>query len=329
MKIIALEEHFTTPELHEALMQVQGKYRDDNYTEPKPQWLTDKLLDLGEGRLKDMDAAGIDKMVLSTSSPGVQGLMPDKAVPLARRANDALAAAVKAHPDRFAGFATLPLADPKASVEELQRCIQELGFCGVLTNGRTFDKYLDHADFFPVLQKMEELNVPLYIHPQIAPREVRALYYDGFDRDISLRIATSGFGWHYETGIAAVRLILAGVFDKLPGLQIILGHWGEMMAFYLERIDSISPQTKGRLRKTVANYFRDNFYLTGSGIYVTAYLMQSIGIMGVDRILYATDYPYVFEPDGKARKFLEQAPLTVDQKEKIAHGNAERLMKLN
>lgn len=326
MKIIGLEEHCWTPALEAALMKVQGEYKDDSL--PLFPYAYPKLKDLGTGRLKDMEAIGVDHMVLSVTTPATQILPPAEAVPLARGANDAMARAVKSYPDRFSAFATLPLSDPKAAVGELQRCVEELGFVGAMIHGRTFEAYPDHADFFPVLQLVEKLNVPIYIHPQMAPRAVRALYYDGFDKAVSTDFAGGGMGWHYEAGVTAIRLILAGVFDKLPGLQIILGHWGEMVAFYLERIDVLSRVSAKLLKKTVANYFRNNFYLTGSGVYSTTYLQRAIDIVGIDRVMYSTDYPFQYRTDGMARTFLEQAPLTIDQKEKIAHGNAEYLLKL-
>ena len=328
MKIIGLEEHCWTPELEEALMQVQGKYRDDSVAFFKTKEVETRLSNLSDGRLKDMDTIGLDRMVLSVTTPGTQILPPQQAMPLAKGANDAMAAAVKAHPDRFSAFATLPMSDPQSAVSELQRCIEELGFCGAMIHGRTFDKYLDHEDFFPVLQMAEKLNVPIYIHPQIAPKEVRAVYYDGLDEAVSIDFATGGMGWHYEAGVTAVRMILSGVFDRLPCLQIILGHWGEMVAFYVERIDIMSRSTSKKLKKTVGNYFRDNFYITGSGIFSTAYLQRSIEIVGIDRVMYSTDYPFQFSADGMARTFLEEAPLSVDHKHKIAHANAEHLLKL-
>lgn len=326
MKCIGLEEHCWTPELEAALMNVQGKYRDDSL--PLFPHAYPKLKDLGAGRLADMDAIGMDHMVLSVTTPATQILPPAEAIPLAKGANDAMYRAVKAHPDRFSAFATLPLSDPKAAVKELQRCIEELAFVGVMIHGRTFDTYPDHPDLFPVLQRIETLNVPVYIHPQMPPRAVRALYYDGFEEAVSTDFAGGGLGWHYEAGVTAIRLILAGVFDKLPGLQVILGHWGEVVAFYLDRIDALSRATSKSLKKTVAGYFRDHFYLTGSGVYSTAYLQRAIDIVGIDRVMYSTDYPFQYRTDGMARAFLEQAPLTIDQKEKIAYRNAENLLKL-
>ncbi|AMJ66028.1 amidohydrolase family protein [Hymenobacter sp. PAMC 26628] len=328
MKIIGLEEHFWTPELADALTSLPPEQQDD-VLKGYPQDFKDKLADLGEGRLRHMDLIGLDMMVLSVSSPGAQGLPPAQAVALARQANDRLAAAVKAHPDRFAGFATLPTPDPAAAVRELERAVQELGFKGALINGRTGDKYLDHPDFRPLLAKAAELDVPIYLHPQIAPKPVRALYYDGFDPELSIAFASSGWGWHLDAGIGALRLILSGVFDELPSLQFILGHWGEMVTFYLDRANDMSARlAQAGRKKSVAEYFRQNFYLTSSGLFVTPYLQRALNVMGADRVMFSSDYPFRYFPDGTARSFLEQAPISFDDKAKIGHLNAERLLKL-
>ena len=327
MKLIGLEEHFLTPELAQALDALPPEQGDDLMRLFQQSPANERLLDLGEGRLRQMDLMGLDKMVLSITSPGTQLLPPGPAVALARQANDRLAAAIKAHPDRYAGWATLPTPDPAAAVAELQRGVQELGLCGALLHGRTGEQYLDHPAYRPLLAEAARLSVPIYLHPQLPPRAVRAAYYDGFGPELSPHFAGGGWGWHLDAGIGALRLILSGVFDELPTLQIILGHWGEMVTFYLERVDVLTPLAK-QLKKPVADYFRQHFHVTGSGINTTAYLRRAVEVMGADRVMFSTDYPYVYSPDGAARQFLEQAPLTFDEKEKIGHRNAERLLRL-
>ena len=282
--------------------------------------------DLGEFRLAAMDAAGIDLQVLSINQPGVQLLPPDPAVPLARDANDQLAAAVQAHPDRFAAFATLPMSAPEAAAAELERTVKKLGFKGAMINGRTGDLFLDDPSFTPVLAAAVALDVPIYLHPTPPPREVQKAYYDGFSPLVSTRFATNAWGWHAETGIHALRMILGGVFDRLPGLQVILGHWGEMVPFYLARVNEALPPQATRLDRTVAEYFTANFYVTPSGMFTLPPFLLALQIMGADRILYSVDYPYV-ENDA-ARAFLENAPLSPADREKIAFGNAERLLRL-
>ena len=326
MKIIGLEEHYWTPEVAEALKQLPPEQRDDSL-QLNTGDVNDGLLDLGEGRLRQMDLVGLDRMVLSLTTPATQPLPPAQAVALARQVNDRLAAAVRAHPDRLSGFATLSTPDPAAAAQELTRCVQELGFCGTLLCGRTGDKYLDHADFHPLLAAADRLNVPIYLHPEIPPRSVRDVYYSGFGEELDMVFSTGGWGWHLDTAVTVLRLILAGTFDRYPNLQFILGHWGEMVAFYLQRADIMSTYAKG-LQKSVVEYYQQHFYLTGSGIYHTPYLLEAIQVMGIDRIMYSTDYPFQYHSDGTARHFLENAPLSDEDKAKIAYRNAERLLKL-
>ncbi len=218
MKLIGLEEHFWTPEIVAALDRLPPAQHDDAMDLFKTPQLLDRLRDLGEDRLRQMDLIGLDVMVLSVTTPATQALPPAEAVPLARQANDRLAATIRAHPDRFAGFATLPTPDPAAAAQELQRAVQELGLRGAMLHGRTGDKYLDHPDFRPLLAMAEQLGVPLYLHPQVPPRAVRAVYYDGFDPALSNAFALGGWGWHLDAGIGALRLILAGTFDAYPSL---------------------------------------------------------------------------------------------------------------
>ena len=325
MKIIGLEEHFWTAEIAAALNRPgQREASMDLYQDPA---LLHRLQDLGEDRLRQMDLIGLDMMVLSVTTPATQALPPDQAVSLARQANDRLAATINAHPDRYAGFATLPTPDPAAAVIELQRAVQELGLRGAMIHGRTGDNYLDHSDYRSILATAAALEVPVYLHPQIPPQPVRDYYYDGFDPALALSFATSGWGWHLDAGVAALRLILAGTFDALPTLQVVLGHWGEMVTFYLERANIMTAAARN-LKMPVADYFSRHFHVTPGGMFSTRYLQQAIDVLGSDRILYATDYPFVYHPDGTARSFLESAPVSDEDKAKIAHLNAEKLLKL-
>ena len=328
MRIIGLEEHCWTPEIATALAALPAGERDQSLQVFQTDLVTNRLEDLGEGRLREMDKIGLDMMVLSITSPGTQSLPPDQAVALARQANDRLAAAVAAHPDRLQAFATLPTPDPNEAVKELQRSVTDLGLKGAMIHGRTRQRYLDAPELRPILAKAAELNVPIYLHPQIATRQVREVLYDGFDERLSIGFACSGWGWHADTGVAILRLILSGVFDELPSLQFILGHWGETVMTFLERANSLTTWTQERLKRPVADYFHSNCYITGSGIYFSKYLLEAVEIMGVDRVMYSTDYPFRYNGDGLARTFLEQAPLSYDDKVKIAHSNAERLLKL-
>ncbi len=325
MKIIAVEEHFFTPRLRAAQDGLPPAFADpmSSLASANPQ-LVSKLEDMGEARLRATDESGIDVQVVSVTQPGTQSLEPALARELARAANDELAEAVVQHPDRYQAFATLPTPDPAAAAAELERCVTQFGFKGALLCARTRDRSLDQPEFLPILEKAAELRVPLYLHPQSPARAVREAYYDGFEDPLGTLFASPGFGWHVDTGIYALRLILAGVFDRLPNLQILLGHWGEVVLFYLDRIESLNRAAQ-HLRKPVADYLRENFYYSGSGIMSQRYLLQTIEIVGADRILTSTDYPYQVAPDGGARRFLMEAPIAHADKLKIAHGNWERL----
>jgi len=189
--------------------------------------------------------------------------------------------------------------------------------------GRTRDKNLDHPSFLPIFETAARLNVPAFVHPQIPQRSVREALYAGFGEPIDTAFAAFGLGWHYEAGIQFVRLILAGVFDKYPGLQLILGHWGEVVLFYLERLASLARIAE--LQRPVTDYFRHNLYVTPSGMWSPAYLQRVLEIVGPERILFSTDYPYQYRPGRPGRTFLENAALSPGQKELFAHGNWERL----
>ncbi len=326
MKIITLEEHFQLAEIKKAVAKILPEYGKGfhlpSYDPPESQ-----LEDLGEDRLQRMDAMGIDVQVLSYPSSGVQVVPAAEAVALARDINDQLARAIQAHPDRFAGFAALPTPDPKAAAVELERAVNKLGFKGAMINGRTNDRYLDDPSFSPILETAAALNVPLYLHPTFPPQAVQDVYYAGFDPAVSGSFATFGWGWHMETGIHALRMILGGVFDRYPNLQLILGHWGEMIPFYLARIDKmLTPVTK-QLQRPVADYFLQQMHVTPSGMFTLPPFQLTMQILGTDHILYAVDYPFI--AGDQARTFLEHAPISPGDKEKIAHSNAEKLLKLS
>ncbi len=325
MKIIALEEHLVTAEVSAAWAQLPDEFQDIAARAFAPPEVKAQLNDLNAERLRRMDEVGVDVQVLSLTTPGVQNLEPDDAVTLARATNDRIAATVQGRPDRFEGFATLPTPAPgAAAADELRRAVGELGLKGAMLCGRTRARNLDHADFLPIFKAANHLRVPLYIHPQGPQQGVRDAYYSGFGDRLDTMFATAGIGWHYETGIQLLRLVLAGVFDLCPDLQIILGHWGEVVLFYLERIDMLSKGAN-HLQRPVAEYVRHHVHVTPSGLLSQSYLQRSIEILGVDRILFAIDYPYISPPAGAARSFFEEATLSPADREKIAHGNWERL----
>jgi hypothetical protein len=329
MRTIALEEHCLTPELKQLLgPQIHPYYPVHRWPPP----LEQRLLDIGEGRVAEMDAQGIDVQVLSMVQPGLEHSPADKAVPVARAFNDRVAEAVAAHPDRFAAFAALPTAAPTAAAEELARAVGELGFKGALVNGRTQERFLDDQFFWPMFESAEALGVPIYLHPMPPPKAVYDAYYAGFGDAVGFMLAAPAWGWHIETGLHAVRLILAGVFDRFPALQIIIGHMGEAVPFMLTRIDdtlrggtALDPVTTATTL-SVKEYFHRNFHITTSGLFTDPPLRCAIDTFGVDRIMFAVDHP--FSDGATARRFLEQAAISDEEREKIAHTNAERLLGL-
>ena len=324
MKLIGLEEHIVTDEVVAAWSRLEPANRDDKMRNLDHSDLKTRLKDVDGERLAAMEETGLDVQVLSLAPPAVQSLDADESVALARRLNDTIAAAVRDRPDRYEGFATLPTPAPAEAARELQRAVTELGLKGAMLCGRTRDRNIDHPDFRPIFEAAADLRVPLYIHPQIPQRAVRDAYYSGFGDKLDVEFATSGIGWHYETGIQFLRLILAGTFDRHPDLRIVLGHWGEVVLFYLDRIDSMSRMTD-TLKRPIADYVRQNLVVTPSGMFSQSYLQRSIEVLGIDRIMMSTDYPFRFAANGGARAFLRDAAISEDDKAKIAHGNWERL----
>ncbi|HEX4067217.1 MAG TPA: amidohydrolase family protein [Acidobacteriaceae bacterium] len=321
MKLIGIEEHFVTTEIRTAWANSEiGQEGTGGFDRGE---IEDRLVDLGEQRLALMDESGVDVQVLSVTTPALHNLEPEESVGLARRTNDLIAATIAKHPGRFRGFAVLPTASPSEAALELDRCVTSLGLAGAMVSGRTREKNLDHPDLLPMLAAAAKLGVPIFVHPQIPQRAVRDVYYSGFGEPIDTAFAAFGLGWHYEAGIQFVRLVLAGVLDKHPNLQIILGHWGEVVLFYLERMTSLGRLAK--LQRPVAEYFQQNLYVTPSGMWSQSYLQRTLEIVGPERILFSTDYPYQYRPGGAARSFLEEADLSPRNKELFAHGNWERL----
>ena len=321
MKLIAIEEHFLTREVRDAWSAIPS---DDDTIKFNIGEIGERLDDLGEGRLRLMDETGVDVQVLSLTSPGFHNL-DDSSVSLVQRTNDFLASKVANHPSRFQGLASLPMPAPKQAVRELERCVRDLGFKGAMICGRTRDKNMDHKIFWPIFECATDLDVPILIHPQIPQKAVRETYYSGFGEAIDLAFSSYGLGWHYEAGIQFVRLVLAGVFDRFPNLQVVLGHWGEVILFYIERLVALNRTAK--LDRPFADYLRNNLYVTASGMFSETYLRRSIEMVGIDRVLFSTDFPYQYRPGKDARRFLDEMTLEEQDKRKFAYANWERLTK--
>jgi len=331
MRTITLEEHYATP----AFLEGPGRQLKDTAKEahahPQEVWsiaqVIDKLCDLDDRRIADMDAAWIDVQVLSLTSPGVEQLEAAEAVALARETNDRLADAVRRHPSRFAGFAALPTAAPETAADELERTVREHGFKGACINGNVRGRYLDDPYFWPILERAEALQVPLNLHPTLPPQPVIAASYAGnFAREVTRGLAMAAWGWHIETAIHVLRLILGGAFDRYPSLQLVIGHLGETLPFMLPRLDRGLPQQVTKLDRPIGAYLRENVHYTFSGFNYTATFLDLLLEVGVDRIMFSADYPYSSMVE--ARTFLDQLPVSPADKERIAHGNAERLLRL-
>jgi predicted TIM-barrel fold metal-dependent hydrolase len=309
-KVICLEEHFWTPEL--SLHMRQGGIPLEG-----PE-VAERLNDLGELRLREMDEAGIDVQVISHAAPATQWLDPVTAVALARDANDQLHRAIIVHPDRFAGFAILPTPDPSAAAAELERGVTVLGFKGAMIHGLTHGEFIDAKKYWPIFKRAQELNVPIYIHPALPHPDVYAAYY----KDYPI-MARAGWGFGVEAATQAIRLVLSGLFDEYPQLKIILGHLGEGLPYSLWRCDAVLSRalTKRRFRE----YFCEHFYITTSGNFSHPALLCCAMEMGVDRILFSIDWPYASNVEGRA--FVETAPLARPDKDKILSSNAATLLK--
>lgn len=319
MKYIALEEAFAVP----GLVDRQEKFTL-NLPVPADHWaeIGRRLLDLTDERIQVMDKYGIDIQVLSLGIPGIQvEVDPRKAVDNAKFVNDYLAEQIAAAPTRFRGFAALPLQDPTAAIEELQRCVNELGFVGALVNGHTQGHYLDEPVYDDFWSALEETGRPLYLHP--------SSLNDGHLRVIEGHPEMyAAWSWGVDTGGHALRMVYGGVFDRHPNATLILGHMGEFLPFQRSRLDSrYRTIVKSRkLERMPSEYIGSNIVLTNSGVFSPAVLAGAVAELGADPIMFSVDYPY--ENTAEAIEGFEQTPLSDVDRAKIAYQNAERILKL-
>lgn len=330
MKIIALEEHVPLKSLDAALAKhpSEDALRTRCAGSPDLPYFPDMNLYCDvDARLADMNANGISMQVLS--APVCSGLLPKReAASVVREANDELAQIVASHPNRFGAFAVLPWSDPAAAARELERAMTKLGFQGAILAGRPTggDAFLDDKRFAGVLEAAEALEAPIYVHPAAPKASVQECYYDGLGDQLSARLSLYGWGWHHETGIQVLRMILSGAFERFPNLQLIAGHWGEMVPFFLSRLDQALPQSATKLNRSIADTFRQNVYVTPSGIFDYPQLKFCMDVLGADRIIHSVDFPFIGNED--ARAFVENAPIAEEEKEKIAFANAESLLRI-
>jgi len=319
MKTIALEEHFVTA----SFLKATGAY--GTAAPARLQLVQAQLLDLGAGRIAAMDEAGIDVQVLSLTTL-VGSLQAATASAVLHDVNDELAAAVSAHPGRFAGFAALNTREPAAAAKELERCVNGLDFKGALFSGTTDGEFLDQPKFTPIFEAANALRVPIYIHPAPPPNGVKNAYFSGLPGETGLVLSIAGWGWHAETGLHSLRLILSGLFDRFPELQVIIGHLGEGVPYALARSSHVLSSVAKHLKLSVAEYFHRNFHVTTSGYFTQPPFQCAYDVVGIDRLMFSVDYP--FSTNIQGRDFLNSLKLSDQDMSKLTHRNAEALLKL-
>ena len=319
MRTITLEEHFATKDF----LIATNAYGDQ--TPPWMKQLQPKLLDLGAGRIAEMDSAKIDLQVLSLCSLGIDHLDAATETPLCTSVNDELAAAVRANPTRLAGFAALPMKNPAAAAKELQRAVETLGFRGAMVDGTTDGLFLDDPRFTPIFEAAVALNVPIYLHPAPPPKAIYDLYFANLPGQVGDMLSIAGWGWHAETALHTLRLIVSGVFDRFPTLQLIIGHMGEMLPMALVRT-SAALSRAAKIERPVESYFQTNIHLTTSGYFTQPPLDLALRVVGIDRMMFSVDYP--FSTNDKGRDYLNSLTLSSEDMQKLTHTNAEALLKL-
>ena len=323
-RVVAIEEHFVTPLLRQHAKS--SAFRDfwiASRGEHIGHDIIKQIADLGDERLRYMDAAGVDVQVLSFGQPGPQGFAVDIAIPMARDANDRLADAVAKHPDRFAGFAALPTPDPQAAARELERAVKELGFKGAMIYGHTQGVFLDDKKFWAIFETAAKLDVPVYLHPAMPHPDAVKAYFAPYEE-----LQGSAWGFAIDTGCHFLRILFSGVFDAYPGLKIILGHLGEGLPFAMHRLNdhsAIAARRRG-LKKAPIDYLRDNLIVTTSGNWYEPAFVCTLLSLGADNILFAIDWPY--EANTVGMEFLNKLSISDDDRAKIAYRNAERLLRI-
>ncbi len=334
---IATEEAFAPPELLARYRKLLADGYDDpgfrslwgfySGNSPRATALFERIQDLGERRLRDMDSTGIARQILSLTAPGVQVFDAAEATALARSSNDQLADAIRKRPDRFAGLAAVAPQDPAEAAKELERGVRQLGLKGAIVNSHTRGEYLDDPKFWAIFEAAEHLGVPVYIHPTTPPKSmIEPFLARGLDGAI--------FGFAVETGLHLLRIIVAGVFDRFPKLVIVSGHLGEALPYWLSRIDFMHgnmvaanryPGVK-KLQKKPSDYIKQNMYVTTSGMAWEAGILYCQSVLGVERVLYAMDYPYQFVPAEVT--LTDNLPINDADKKKLFQTNAERVFAL-
>ena len=332
MRVITVEEHFHHPEAVARVLELGGPSPvppDAGFGDflrnfaPDPEGAER----LAGRRLEHMDAAGVDIQVVSHGANSPGALDHPESVELCRKVNDALARQIGEHPRRFRGFATIPLHDPVAAADEMKRCVNELGFVGTLTMGTVGGEFLDAERFEPVLAAAEQVDLPIYVHPGLPQAPVSGAYYAG-NWPAALHFLFSGpaFGWHAEAGIHVIRLILSGALDRHPNLKLLSGHWGELVAGWLDRLDEVFGWA-GHTERLPSEYYRNHVWVTPSGMFSHNQFRYILAEVGADRIIHSEDFPYVVRDN--VAEFLESADISDEQRRAIAHRNAEKLLRID
>jgi len=320
MRAISLEEHFVTQSVLDAVGGLP----------PGLERVKEQLLEVGEGRIASMDEGGVDVQVLSLMANGFDRLNAETQSVLARQVNDEIAEAAQKHPDRFAAFATLGVKKPDEAANELKRCVTKLGFVGAFLDGTAEGSFLDQHKFRPIFEAAQELDVPVYIHPAVPPAAVRQAYFSGLPGDTGFLLSIAGWGWHAEVGLHVLRLIVSGLFDELPNLKVIIGHMGEGLPYALVRSSKVLEPAMSNYSGTVAEVFKNNFYVTTSGYFTVPPLRCAVDVLGADRLMYSIDYP--FSPATAGKQYLAEIEKSGvfqnGQMEAFTHGTAESLLKL-
>lgn len=326
MRLIGVEEHWCPRELfekegtpgYESMMSVKSLFSEEQY-----ETACRSVSDIGEGRLRMMDAVGLDTQILSICNANMETLPPESAIYYSKLSNDILAEGIAKNPDRFRGFAAIPTGVPEEAAREIERCAEQGGFCGIIVNGHINGQYLDEPRFEPVLEAAEKWNMPIYIHPALPPKQVIDTYYSVEDKYAQSVLASGGWGWHIETGVHILRLIASGAFDRHPDLKVIVGHLGEGLPFFMNRLYNA---TKGKLKKSYPEYLKENIYYSISGFHDPDLLKFVLKKVGDEHIMFSSDFP--FNSPAEEIKCFMQADIEIETREKLAYKNAERIFKL-
>jgi predicted TIM-barrel fold metal-dependent hydrolase len=318
MRIVTLEEHILTPAFAQACHSLSIAPADILLAQMEP-----ALLEIGEARLRAMDDAGITVQVLSLAAHGLDALTPEDSTDIAEDANNRIAEAMRLYPDRFAGFATLALGQIDRAVDEARRAVEELGFCGLMVQGRTNGIFLDDERFTPVWEMAAQLGVPVYLHPSLPPPNVMQAYYSGLPERAGKLLSIAAWEWHAETGLDILRLIVSGLFDRIPGLRVIVGQLGEHLPSSIARAGGILDVLASQLRRPIEEYFRSHFWVTTSGYFTSTPLQQAVEAIGIERMLFSVEYP--FGTTQRGMRMLQSLKLEPEASRQLAHSNADRL----